>query len=197
MFTNNGGQDVAVPGALAPMLRGEPPPPGFYLATGPRFLPSWILRALGPFLGRGAEIFWIDGATPFDAYGSSQAARSRSDDPHAMLHHVKLARAFNLYQLETMVCQKVPRLWKGELVVVSDPMPFFYDPDVPEADARAVLQRMIAGMRALPAVWMMLFVERTPPAGREGLLRAISREAAVAASLTNAESRWLLAPVTR
>jgi len=44
---------------------------------------------------------------------------------------VDLARPFNLYQLETMVKVKVPDRWQGEPIVIADPMPLFYDEDVP------------------------------------------------------------------
>lgn len=174
------------------MLRGEPPRPGIYLATGPSLLPAWFLRALGPGLGRGAGIFWIDGASPFDAYGSSYAARARGLDPKALLERVLLARAFNLWQLETMVCRKVPGRWRGEPVVVADPLPLFYDEDVSFQDVRAAWGRVIAGMKALPAVWMVLAVERAEPKGREALLNEIRREASAVARLSESEGRWLL-----
>jgi len=174
------------------MLRGEPPRPGIYLATGPSLLPAWFLRALGPALGRGDGLFWIDGASPFDAYGSSYAARARGLDPRAMLEQVKLARAFNLWQLETMICRKLPRQWKGQPVVVSDPLPLFYDEDVPFPEARAVAHRVLADMKALPAVWMLLSVDRPAPRGRETLLAEVAREAVAVAGLRQSGSRWLL-----
>ena len=132
------GTSLALSGGLSALVPADPPAPGLYLAAGPRLLPSWFLSALLPALGRGGRVFWIDAGNDFNAYGASYAARSLGFDPKPLLARVSLARPFNLYQLRTMVCGSLPKVWRGEPVVVSDPMGLFYDEDVPAADAKRV-----------------------------------------------------------
>jgi len=123
---------------------------------------------LCPTLLGGARVLWLDAGNSFNAYGLGYATRFCGADARAALARVDLARPFNLYQLETMVRVKVPERWRGEPIVIADPMPLFYDEDVPAAAARRVLTRVLEGMMALPAVWLVLAVDREAPVGREG-----------------------------
>ncbi|NNN05335.1 MAG: hypothetical protein HKL90_05495 [Elusimicrobia bacterium] len=163
--------DLAGTEPLRPLLRDGRILPGHYVVSGPRELPARFLTALCPTLLRGARVLWLDAGNSFNAYGLGYAARFCGADARAALARVELARPFNLYQLETMVKVKVPERWRGEPVVIADPMPLFYDEDVPEAAARRVLTRVLEGMAALPAVWLVLAVDRPAPAGRESWQR--------------------------
>ena len=156
--------------AWAPLLASDPLPPGLHLAVGARDLPARFLRALAPALARGGGLFWIDAGNGFDAYGFSAAARALGFNPAPLLARVRLARAFNFWQLETLVTKKLPALWRGEPVAVSDILAPFYDEDAPWPQARAAFGRVCAGLKALPASWLILAVEREPPAGRRPLL---------------------------
>jgi hypothetical protein len=82
-----------------------------------------------------------------------------------------------LYHLETMVKVKVPEKWRGEPVVIADPMPLFYEEDVPAAAARRVFQRVLEGMALLPAPWIVLTQDREAPEGRRGWEEEFSRRA--------------------
>ena len=134
-----------------------------------------FLTALCPTLLRGSRVIWLDAGNSFNAYGLGYATRFFGADSRAALARVDLARPFNLYQLETMVKVKVAERWRGEPIVISDPMPLFYDEDVPVAAARRVLARVLEGMMALPAVWLILTVDRPPPEGREGWEEQLKR----------------------
>ena len=153
---------------LGPFLQNGRIAPGHYVVSGPRDLPGRFLTALCPTLLGGARILWLDAGNSFNAYGLGYASRFFGASSHAALARVELARPFNLYQLETMVKVKVPERWRGEPIVISDPMPLFYEEDVPVAAARRVFTRVLEGMMALNAVWLVLAVDRKPPAGREG-----------------------------
>jgi hypothetical protein len=168
--------------ALAPLLPGRPAP-GIYAALGPRLLPSWFLWALEPALAGGANVFWLDAGNSYDAYGAGYAARRLGCDPQLILSRVQLARPFNLFQLETMVRGKLPEKWRGEPVVLSDPLPLFYEEDVAEAEARKVLSAVVRGMKALPAVWILLVPDRPAPKGREKWLGELLRQANIVAHL--------------
>ena len=161
--------------SLRPLLQNGRIAAGHYVVSGPRDLPGRFLTALCPALLSGARVMWLDAGNSFNAYGLGYASRFFGADSRAALAHVDLARPFNLYQLETMVKVKVPDRWQGEPIVISDPMPLFYDEDVPAAAARRVLTRVLEGMMALPAVWLVLAVDRKPPEGREGWAEQLSR----------------------
>ncbi|MFI5350912.1 MAG: hypothetical protein ACHQ2Z_15300 [Elusimicrobiota bacterium] len=150
-------------------------PPGSYVVSGPRHLEARFLTTLCPSLLRGARVLWLDAGNSFNAYGLGYASRFLGADARAALARVDLARPFNLYQLETMVKTKVPERWRGEPVVIADPMPLFYEEDVPASAARRVFTRVLEGMAALPATWLVLLVDREPPAGREGWEEQLTR----------------------
>lgn len=161
--------DVRLAGAepLKPLLRDGRIAPGVYAVSGTRMLPSQFLTALCPALLGGMKVLWLDAGNSFNAYGAGYATRFLGADARTALARVELARPFNLYQLETMVRVKVPERWRGEPVVIADPMPLFYDEDVPASAARRVLARTLEGMLAFPAAWLVLAVERPAPEGRE------------------------------
>ena len=176
-------------GELRPMAAGGVPP-GVYVALGPVNLPSWFLCALCPVLAMGRQVFWLDAGNRFDVHGASYAARSLGFDPRPLLARVRLARPFNLFQLETMVRRRLPDLWRGEPVVLADPFPMFYDEDVPLAEARRVARSVLEGMRLLPAPWLVLAVDRPAPKGREGWLGEMIRLAASVATLEPTDKGW-------
>jgi hypothetical protein len=149
--------------------------PGHYVVSGSRDLPGRFLTALCPALLGGARVLWLDAGNSFNAYGLGYASRFFGASSRAALARVELARPFNLYQLETMVKVKVPERWRGEPIVIADPMPLFYDEDVPIAAARRVFTRVLEGMMSLNAVWLVLAVDREPPEGREGWSEKLSR----------------------
>jgi hypothetical protein len=170
--------DYTVVMLFPPMsLPVEKLPPGTYVASGPGDLTGRVLTALCPALLRGARVLWLDAGNSFNAYGAGYATRCLGADARAALANVALARPFNLYQLETMVKVKVPEKWRGEPVVIADPMPLFYDEDVPAAAARRVLQRTLEGMASLPAPWIVLTKDREAPEGRLGWEEEFSRRA--------------------
>lgn len=149
--------------------------PGRYAVSGAGDLCGRFLTALCPALARGARVLWLDAGNSFNAYGAGYASRMTGADARAALSRVSLARPFNLYQLETMVKVKVPERWRGEPVIIADPLPLFYDQDVPAAAARRVWERVQEGMDALPAPWVVLLPERRAPDDRAGWDEAFIR----------------------
>lgn len=177
---------------LSPMLAVERPLPGLYVATGSRGLPSWFLSALCPALKHGARLLWIDAGNHFNAYGMSYASRAMGWDPKSVLSRVQLARPFNPFQLAAMVRHKVPAIWKQEPIVISDPFPMFYDEEISLVEARKVFSGVLDGIQALPAVWMVLAVNRQAPEERAGWFGELLRQARGAADLAADEAHWHL-----
>ncbi|MDD5629692.1 MAG: hypothetical protein PHU21_11545 [Elusimicrobia bacterium] len=146
---------------------------GVYTALGDRLLPSWFLRSLVPALGQGLRVFWIDAGNSFDAYGLGRSARASGLDPGRVLSRIQLARPFNVFQLQTMVRTRLPALWRGEPVVLSDPLGPFYDEDLSDAEAGRAWEGLRAGLRGLGAAWLVLAVLRRRPEGRRDVLQAL------------------------
>lgn len=155
------------------LIRLPPRQAGLYAALGPRHLPSLFLRALCPALGHGRRVLWIDAGNGFDAHGLGLTAKALGLDPRRVLAQVSLARPFNVYQLEAMVKAKLPAAWRGEPVVLSDPLAPFFDPDLPEEDVPKALRGVREGLAAVPAVWLVLAVLRRAPRGREAVLEGL------------------------
>jgi hypothetical protein len=152
--------------------------PGRYVVSGPGDVPGRFLTALCPALLTGGRVLWLDANNDFNAHGAGYATRCLGADARAALANIQLARPFNLYQLETMIKVKVPERWRGEPVVIADPMPLFYDADVPAAAARRVLARVLEGMALLPAAWIVLMRDRAAPDGRLRWEEEFTRRAA-------------------
>lgn len=169
------GNSLAGTESLGPLLSDGRILPGRYVVSGPRDLTGRFLTALCPALLTGTRVLWLDAGNSFNAYGLAYATRFLGANSRAALANVDLARPFNLYQLETMVKVKVPERWRGEPIVIADPMPLFYDEDVPASAARRVLTRVLEGMTSLPAVWLVLLRDREAPAGREGWEEQLSK----------------------
>ncbi|MCX5795399.1 MAG: hypothetical protein NTY77_07900 [Elusimicrobia bacterium] len=167
---------AALPQSLEPMLSSQPLQAGIYTALGGRLLPSWFLRSLVPALAQGARVFWIDAGNSFDAHGLSRTAQALGLEPRRILSRISLARPFNVFQLQTMVKTKLPALWKGEPVVLCDPLGPFYDEDLPDAEVPKALAGLLEGLRRLPAVWLVLAVMRKRPEGRQDVLQALVRQ---------------------
>ncbi len=163
--------------SLRPLLPDGRLLPGRYVVSGPGDVAGRFLTTLCPALLAGARVLWLDAGSAFNAYGAGYATRCLGADARAALANVQLARPFNLYQLETMVKVKVPERWRGEPIVIADPMPLFYDADVPAAAARRVLTRVLEGMALLPATWIVLAADRAAPEGRSGWEEEWSRHA--------------------
>lgn len=179
---------------LRPLVPARLPISGVHMALGPRVLPSWTISSLCPLLARGLRVYWIDARGSFDAYGLGRAAQALRLDPRSILTRVRLARPFNIFQLEAIITRKLPALWGGEPVVLADPLVPFIDEDLPVEQARGMLPRILEGIRRLRAPWLVLMVERETPKGREGVAEAFLREAGNLARLEQRDGGWRLLP---
>ncbi len=181
MFDYTGGMTPPpVDQDLRDLLDSRRPEPGRYVVSGPGDVTGRFLTALCPALLRGNTAMWLDAGNSFNAYGAGYASRVLGADARAALKRIVLARPFNLFQLETMVKVKAPLSWRGEPIVISDPMPLFYDLDVPASAARRVLGRVLEGIDALPAPWIIVTQDRPAPEGREDWEDFLSRGARAA-----------------
>ena len=104
------------------------------------------------------QLIWVDSGNRFDPYYMSVEAKKRKLDPVRVLRAVKVGRPFTAFQYQQML-EKIPNpalwasdggvaiqpgrtrdeglknsqaVWWTPLVVISDLMGLFYDPDLPE-----------------------------------------------------------------
>ncbi len=174
--------------------------PGFYLATGPSFLPGWALSALAPALISGERVFWVDAGNSFAAYHLGRTARSLGADPREVLSRILFARPFTVFQLEAMICQKLPAAVGRELVVLSDPLALFCHEELSPAvcDAWRVFRRVLEGIRCLHVPLLVLAVARKAAAAQKSArehpryMRELLREAKAAANLESFGGFWRL-----
>jgi hypothetical protein len=143
------------------------------VVRGPRGLPSACLRALLPALAEGRGVFWIDAGNSFDAYGLGRAARSAGLDARLALSRVRLSRPFHLHQLQALLSEHLPRAWRGEPVVLSDPLALLFDEGIGRREAAAAFDDILGSISRLKAAWLVVVVERPAPEGREGWARRL------------------------
>ncbi len=125
----------------------------------------------------GETVFWVEGANRFDLYTLTEAAKKWGVDPHPLLRRIEIARAFTIYQIETIVNRTLPAALRRQpeaVAVISDPLALCWDDEVPYAEARRVVQRLAAAVRGLASSGFRLVVAcPDPPAHnreRAGLL---------------------------
>lgn len=140
---------------------------------GSSWLPAWFLSELSPALARGKRVYWLDVGNRFDAYGLGRTARNQGIDPRKALAGIQLARPFNVFQLETMVRSKLPAIWRGEPVILSDPLAPFLDEDLPLEEMERMLPRFLDALHRLPAQWIILGVQRKAAPERAVVERAL------------------------
>ncbi len=174
--------------------------PGFYLAIGPSFLPGWALSALAPALISGERVFWVDAGNSFAAYHLGRTARFLGADPREVLSRILFARPFTVFQLEAMICQKLPAAVGRELVVLSDPLALFCHEELAPAvsDAWRIFRRVLEGIRRLRAPLLVLAVARESAAAQKSArehqryLRELLQEAKAAGNLESHGGFWKL-----
>ncbi|MBI5596102.1 MAG: hypothetical protein HY928_08450 [Elusimicrobia bacterium] len=144
-----------------------------HTVVGSSWLPAWFLSALCPALERGMSVRWIDAGNRFDAYGLGRTARDSGADPRRVLNHVRLARPFNAFQLESMLGRLGSETGPEDPVVVSDPLALLYDEELPDEEARRLAPRLARALKALPSNCVVLTVERQTSPERAALGEAV------------------------
>jgi hypothetical protein len=138
---------------------------GLHVIHGLRGLSRWALEALCPLLDPSRTVYWVDAANRFNAHALSKRARELGMDPRAVLSRIRLARAFNGFQLTTLV-RGVAR-FPPSPVVLADPLAPFYDEDFPFEDARRAFGEFLSGLADVPGPVLALVADRPAPPQRE------------------------------
>lgn len=124
------------------------------------------LRIAVSALLAGETVFWVEGANRFDLYTLTEAAKKWGVDPHPLLRRIKIARAFTVHQLDTLVTRSLPRALRERPdapAVISDPLALCWDDEVPYAEARRIVQRLVVAVRGLASRGFRLVVTCSDP----------------------------------
>ena len=98
----------------------------------------------------GGTVLWVEAANRFDLYAFAEAAKRWGDPPEALLKRLRIARAFTIYQLGALATDGLERALRqcpDAVTVVSEPLALAWDAEVPVAEARRVLRRLVAGLQ--------------------------------------------------
>jgi len=95
-------------------------------------------------------VLWVEAANRFDLYAFAEAAKRWGDPPEALLKRLRIARAFTIYQLGALAADALEhalRQCPDAVTVVSEPLALAWDAEVPVAEVRRVLRRLVAGLQ--------------------------------------------------
>src|SRR2546427_2215999 len=95
-------------------------------------------------------VLWVEAANRFDLYAFAEAAKRWGDPPETLLKRLRIARAFTIYQLGALATdglERALRRYPDAVTVVSEPLALAWDAEVPVAEARRVLRRLVAGLQ--------------------------------------------------
>lgn len=93
-------------------------------------------------VGRGgldSSVVFIDGGNSFDPYLVAEIARNYGLDSRSVLEKIYIARAFTVYQLSSLILEKLEPLLRRKrcrLLLISDITSLFLDKNVPKTEVK-------------------------------------------------------------
>lgn len=120
-----------------------------------------LLTALTALAAGGREARVFDGGNCFDGYFVARLARRLSPQPYAVLHRIRLSRAFTCFQLAELIenASESP-----DPVFVLDLLATFYDESVPLRDSERLLAGTLTHLKRLAAAGPVIVGAREPQA---------------------------------
>lgn len=148
-----------------------PAPCGLYMVFGVRDMICSLEQLIVDYHKKLGPLYWIDSGNCFDAYQITKKARDGGVDPHELLRFIKVARPFTAFQFQQML-GKIPDSEQRPLVVISDLLTLFYDPDLQDADCKRIFQEFLTKLMRLKrrAVVLSLVFAYHAPAERKRIL---------------------------
>lgn len=123
----------------------------------------------GWMASRGIEVIVLDGANRFNPYIVSAFARRALIAPEEILKKIRIARAFTCYQMTTLMERlgfllKTPGTSPRQKiqVILLGLLNTFLDEDVPEREARLLLERTLNKMEEMSAGGVPFFFFQSP-----------------------------------
>lgn len=193
-------QESAAPLALQDLFAHGQVSPGLYVASGTRDLVQFVSEKVVELLNfefRHAaadvkqesmlgKLMWVDSGNTFDPYSIARMAVQNRMDPKRVLRAIQVARPFTAFQFHQML-EKIPggAVWSSgtrepavqftPLVIISDLLALFYDPELQEKDRERAIGEFLQGLAILKrkAVVVALMMNHVPPASCRFLPSAV------------------------
>jgi len=108
-----------------------------------------------------SDTIYIDGGICADPYKIAKYARSIEVDQHNVLDHVKISRAFTVYQLSTFiqdVLEEEIKKYNPRTIIIGRFPSLYLDPDVPEKESQVLLQNNLSKLHELTATYNLITV---------------------------------------
>ncbi|HYC26419.1 MAG TPA: hypothetical protein VEB67_00160 [Nitrososphaerales archaeon] len=115
--------------------------------------------------GLDSAVLFIDGGNRSDPYLFSSFVRQRRLKPAAAMRRIATCRVFTFYQLADLVSQHLPRAvedYGTKLVIISDLLGTFNEPELEEREARRVLRAVDEGIREVKKKALVVATLATP-----------------------------------
>jgi hypothetical protein len=115
--------------------------------------------------GLDSTVFFIDGGNRSNPYLFSSFARQRGLKPAVAMRRVATCRVFTIYQLADLISEHLVRAaedYAAKLVVVSDLLGTFNEPELEEREARRLLGAVEGGIKQVKKNSLVLVTLASP-----------------------------------
>ncbi len=96
--------------------------------------------------GLGSSVVFIDGGNSFRLYNIARLAQLHQLDPQKVLGNIFISRAFTVYQLTSLIMEKLDETVKNynaKVVVISDISGFFLANNIPADEAQRIYSQIV------------------------------------------------------
>jgi len=110
-------------------------------------LPTLCVKAQLPYQFGGLEtkVLFVDGANSFRLYEISEIAQGWELDPKQVLEKIFVSRAFTVYQLVSLILDKLQKAvekYDSKLVILSNFAYLFLDKDIPKKESEEIFKQV-------------------------------------------------------
>jgi hypothetical protein len=157
---------------------------------------SVALHTAARVLAQGAQVAIIDADMAFQLRPLVAMARACRVPPEVFLRRVPIVRAFTCWQFTTLFCERLNPLLATHpigLVILLDPLTYFFDEDVTRKEATLLLRRVLDTLAQIPPAGPRVLIAQVVPAYRppgRRFARDVLRAVDVGLRLLSGEGRW-------
>jgi len=108
-----------------------------------------------------SDVIYIDGGMSADPYKIAKYARRMETNQRETLEHVRISRAFTVYQLSTLIqdmLESTIKRYKPQTIIIGRFPIFYLDSDVTEKEAQALLRSCLHKLRELTTKYNLITI---------------------------------------
>jgi hypothetical protein len=108
-----------------------------------------------------SDTIYLDGGVCADPYKIAKYARYMEVDQNEVLEHVKISRAFTVYQLSTFIediLEKEIKKHNPRTLIIGRFPSLYLDPDVPEKESKIILENNLKKLHELTSKYNLITV---------------------------------------